>query len=93
MTYSRNWEFYAQDTFQVTSKLTLNYGVRYQYQEPWRVRDDRVSYLDLKNNKLAIPQDSDTLTPPPLAIPSLMTAYPYETTKQAGWPKSYYYRR
>ena len=90
VTYSRNWEFYAQDTFQVTSKLTLNYGVRYQYQEPWRIRDDRVSYLDLNNNKLAIPQDSDTLTTPPLAIPSLMTAYPYETTKQAGWPKSYY---
>lgn len=90
VTYSRGWELYAQDTFQVNSKLTLNYGIRYVYQSPWSVRDDRVSYLDLKNNKLALPQDSNTLTTPPLAIPSLMTAYPYETTQQAGWPKSYF---
>jgi hypothetical protein len=85
----RDWEFYGQDTFQVTPKLTLNYGLRYVYQTPWIVRDDRATYLDLKNNKLAIPEDSATLTPPRLAIPSLLSAYPYETTQQAGWPKSY----
>lgn len=51
------------------------------------IRDDRVNYLDLTNNKLAIPQDSDTLTTPPLAVPSLMTAHPHETRIQASWPK------
>jgi len=90
VTYSRDWEFYAQDTFQVTPKLTLNYGLRYVYQSPWHVRDDRVSYLDLKNNKLALPENSATVTTPPLAIPSLMGAYPYETTQAAGWPTSYF---
>lgn len=90
VTYSRLWEFYAQDTYQVTPKLTINYGIRYMYQSPWRVRDDRVSYLNLATNKLALPQDSDTVTTPPLAIPALMNAYAYETTKQAGWPTSYY---
>ena len=90
VTYSRDWELYAQDTFQVTPRLTLNYGIRYMFQTPWKVRDDRVSFLDLKNNKLAIPQDSSTLTIPALAVPSLVSAYPTETTQQAGWPKSYY---
>lgn len=90
VTYSRLWEFYAQDTFQVTPRLTLNYGIRYTYQSPWRVRDDRVSYFDTRTNKLALPQNSDVVTTPPLAIPSLMTAYPFETTQQAGWPTSYY---
>ena len=83
---TRDWEFYGQDTFQVTPKLTLNYGMRYVYQAPWGVRDNRATYLDLKNNKLAIAQDSATLTPPPLAVPALLAAYPYETTQQAGWP-------
>jgi hypothetical protein len=86
---TRDWEFYGQDTFQVTPKLTLNYGMRYVYQAPWAVRDNRATYLDLKNNKLAIAQDSPTLTPSPLAIPALLAAYPFETTQQAGWPRSY----
>jgi len=90
VTYSRNWEFYAQDTYQATSRLTLNYGMRYMYQQPWRIRDNRVSYLDLGTSKMALPQDSDTVQTPALAVPSLMTAYPFETTKNAGWPTSYY---
>src|SRR5581483_10832049 len=90
VTYSRDWEFYAQDTFQVTPRLTLNYGVRYMYQQPWRVRDNRVSFLDLRTSRMALPENSDTVTTPPLAVASLMSAYPYETTKQAGWPTSYY---
>ncbi len=90
VTYSRDWEFYAQDTFQVTPKLTLNYGVRYMYQSPWKVRDNRVSFLDLKSSAMALPQDSSTVTTPPLAIASLMTAYPFTTTQNAGWSKDYY---
>ena len=27
----------------MTPKLTLNYGMRYMYQAPWQVRDNRVS--------------------------------------------------
>jgi hypothetical protein len=89
---ARDWEFYAQDTFQATPRLTLYYGLRYMYQTPWRVRDDRVTYLDLKNNKLALPQDSNAVTTPATAVPAQMAAYAayFETTQQAGWPKSYY---
>jgi hypothetical protein len=89
-TTSRNVEFYAQDTFQATPKLTLNYGLRYTYQSPWVMRDNRASYLDLRTGKLALPQNSDTVTVPPLAIPELVAAYPFETTQQAGWPLSYF---
>jgi hypothetical protein len=49
-----------------------------------------VSFLDLKNNKLALPQDSSTVTAPPEAFPELLAAYPFETTQNAGWSKSYY---
>jgi hypothetical protein len=87
---SRDWEIYAQDTWQATPKLTLNFGLRYKYQQQWHVRDDRVSYLDLTNNKLALPQDSPTVVPPPEAFPELLATYPFETTQNAGWPRSYY---
>jgi Carboxypeptidase regulatory-like domain/TonB dependent receptor len=38
--------FYADDTFRVTNKLTLNLGVRYDLQGPWTERFNRQSYFD-----------------------------------------------
>ena len=87
---SRDWEFYAQDMWQAIPKLTLNFGLRYVYEQSWQVRDNRVSFLDLKNNKLALPQDSSAVTAPPGSFPELLAAYPFETTQNAGWSKSYY---
>ena len=37
---------YANDTFHATSKLTLNLGLRYEYQSPWSERHDRQSYFN-----------------------------------------------
>jgi hypothetical protein len=90
VTHDRDWEGYAQDTFQVLPRLTLNYGLRYMYQAPWTVRDDRESYMDLAHNALALPETGSTVSTPLYAVPSLMTAYNFETTTTAGWPTSYY---
>ncbi len=38
--------FYADDTFRVTKKLTLNLGMRYDLQGPWSERFNRLSYFD-----------------------------------------------
>jgi|HubBroStandDraft_6_1064221.scaffolds.fasta_scaffold11702_2 hypothetical protein len=37
---------FANDTFHATSKLTLNLGLRYEYQSPWSERFNRQSYFD-----------------------------------------------
>ena len=39
--------FYAQDSWRVTNKLTLNYGLRYEYWSPWAVpRNTTLSFND-----------------------------------------------
>jgi len=37
---------FLNDTLHATSKLTLNLGLRYEYQSPWTERHDRQSYFD-----------------------------------------------
>jgi hypothetical protein len=87
--YSRDWEFYAQDTWQASRKLTLYYGLRYTYQSPWKLRDHTVTFYDPKTNQLALPQDSDKPTLPALASPVLFNAYKFTTTKALGLPLDY----
>ena len=42
--------FYVQDDFKVNQRLTLNLGLRYEFETPMRDATDRLSrYLDLAN--------------------------------------------
>lgn len=87
--YSRDWEFYGQDTWQVSTRLTFYYGMRYTYQSPWRLRGRLVTFYDPATNQLALPQDSDKPTLPAYASPALFAAYPFTTTKALGLPLDY----
>ena len=50
--HTRSWEmaYYIQDTYKVTPRLTLNYGIRYEYQAPFTEAANQASnynpYLD-----------------------------------------------
>jgi hypothetical protein len=89
--YGRDWELYVQDSWKVNRRLTVNYGLRYVYQTPWSTRDNLVSYFDPQNGKIAIPENSATVTAPPGSDPSLLAIYPVETTPAAGMPLSYFH--
>ena len=44
--YGRYYGFYFQDDVQITSKLTANLGLRYEYTTPWAEKWGRVGYFD-----------------------------------------------
>jgi Carboxypeptidase regulatory-like domain len=88
--YTRYWGFYAQDTWQATPRLTVIYGLRYEYQSPWRYRTQQITSFDFRTNKLVLPQNGPTPTLPAGALPELLAAYPYETTQSIGAPLFYY---
>jgi hypothetical protein len=87
--YSRDWGAYVQDTWQATPKMTLIFGLRYEYQSPWLYKNQEVTTFDMANDKLVIPQNSDTPTLPANASPDLFNAYPIETTHSIGLPLQY----
>ncbi len=53
-TKSWNLDFYAQDSFKVTPSLTLNYGLRYEYQDPWTEAGNNMSNFDLASGNIVL---------------------------------------
>lgn len=58
--YSRwnNISFYAQDDFKLSSKLTLSYGLRYEYNAPITVRDDNFYSFDPTSGVIIVPSQN-----------------------------------
>ena len=88
--YDREWDWYVQDTWKASPRLTLNFGVRYMYQRPWTFKDHSATFWDPAQNKLVLAENSSTVTVPPGADAGAIAAYPFETTRQIGAPLNYF---
>jgi hypothetical protein len=98
--YSMHYAFYAQDDWQVSRKLTLNYGLRYEYSPMLHDRDNNVSnflpdYVSIVNGQtvrgaVVVPnQQGLSLTNPGFAASIYPT--PIITAQQAGIPSALRY--
>lgn len=82
--YTRYWGVYAQDTWQASPRLTLIYGLRFEYQTPWHQRTPQETSFDPVTSKLVLPENSAAPTLPAGAQQNLFTPYPYETSQSIG---------
>ena len=74
--------FYAQDDFKVSTRLTLTYGLRYEYQTPWVEKFDRMFTFDPASGSMVTAGSSI----PTDLVPSVAATLPIITAQSAGLP-------
>jgi hypothetical protein len=83
--YARSTQsaIYFQNDMNISRKLTLNYGVRYEYQSPWVDKFDRRFAFDRGTGSLITAGDSI----PTDLVPELRASLKIITAAQAGLPE------
>lgn len=74
--------FYIQDDFRLHPRLTLNYGLRYEYQTPWVEKFDRMFTFDPATGSMV----TAGATIPADLVPAVAATLPITTAKDAGLP-------
>lgn len=74
--------YYIQDEFKVSPRLTLTYGIRYEYQSPWSEKFNRMTSFDLKTGSVVTAGS----TIPTDLVPAVAASLPIISAATAGLP-------
>jgi hypothetical protein len=74
--------FYMQDEFKVNARISLTYGLRYEYQTPWVEKYDRMYSFDTTSGSLVTAGESI----PTDLVPEVAATLPIISASQAGLP-------
>src|SRR6202011_4065978 len=80
----RDWAGYAQDDFKATRRLTLIFGLRYEYNGPAYALNDNLYSFDLATGRIVVPNQAAMK----LFSPFFSSALPVETADQLGAGRS-----
>jgi hypothetical protein len=85
---STDFALFVQDDWKITRKLTLNLGVRYEFNPPYHEKDGNFFNFDVATGRVVVPTEDSKKRVNPLFPQNLV---PIVTAAQAGLPESLYF--
>jgi hypothetical protein len=85
--YTNWWAFYAQDSWRPTSKLTVDYGVRYDLRPPMKDRTNQLGNFDRTTGKVVVPNPA-ALALVPAAVRASLPNTPFVMARDIGLPET-----
>lgn len=84
---------YFQDNYKMTSRLTVNLGLRWEYWKAYRDKNNILVGFDPSNHSIVLGTDLNTMYKAGASLPSVVSAYQdlglkFETYQAAGLPQN-----